>query len=175
MPSTATSSCLPAATAKKGAKMVRASAGRQGGHAQECPGVCFFLRCFLFSVVAERERKRGEIVPQLLQVRVLQCGDTRHVRSRRGKLRACTSGASGHQRSGGGHIVLARAQEEEEWGARNCLGSKKMRHTSCKTFQGPPTLPGEGQRVTRDLKILIRKHNHNNKAPPVSHRRHLGR
>ena len=71
--------------------------------------------------------------------------------------------------------MLARAQEEEEWGARNCLGSKKMRHTSCKTFQGPPTLPGEGQRVTRDLKILIRKHNHNNKAPPVSHRRHLGR
>ena len=63
------------------------------------------------------------------------------------------------------------AQEEEEWGARNCLGSKNMTHTSCKTFQGPPTLPGEGQRVTRDLQILIRKHNHNNKgtscvAPP---------
>ena len=48
----------PRCNCKKGAKMVRASAG-QGGHAQECPGVCFFLRCFLFSVVAERERKKG--------------------------------------------------------------------------------------------------------------------
>ena len=71
--------------------------------------VCVFFCVASFSVwLRKGKEKRGEIVPQLLQVRVLQCGDTRHVRSRRGKLRACTSGASGHQRSGGGHIVLAR-------------------------------------------------------------------
>ena len=58
-----------------------------------CSGVCGCVFFLLSTVVATR--KKGKTAPQLLQVRVLQCGDARHVRSRRGKLRACTSGARG--------------------------------------------------------------------------------
>ena len=59
-----------------------------------CSGVCGCVFLSAFNCCCNK-KKKGKTAPQLLQVRVLQCGDARHVRSRRGKLRACTYWARG--------------------------------------------------------------------------------